>query len=658
MNESSPKQNRPRLRRAFWVWLVFFIAIAGVPAWLDLDAIRHKGHTPPYWQQLLVIAIGAILALSLWCLIRWPFTSWRNFRRTLVGFAIFSTLVAIFYTEENWRGKRAWANCKAELEAKGAVLDWEKYIPAPVPDDQNFFTASPNILLRFVKQQDQARMDAAAQLPWLRLGPTGSNTFPILNFSNTNTPVVAELTVLLSGTATNDLAINLNDPSARDKIQNVIRATVGRSVNGAQGFQFSELPLSRLSPAHLVLRADAPPSAGDFEKLIPPDMVSNIGRLAITISDAPKMFQVRFVSGRVTAAADYLNWSDQYVPAFDEVREALKRPDAIIPGEYSPAYAMPIPNFVTLRALAQTLAQRTQCYLLLHQPDQALHELTLIHDACRILEKPPTGKPETLVEAMINVALTGVYVSTVQDGLRLRAWQEPQLKAIQSQMETVRLLPFVAEAFREEQVHAINFTTKQNLKKYFSGEMYAAYGMPVKFWDKVKGHAVVFIPQGWIDQNLKYAVELEQKQIDCFDPANEQIFPSRLDKANSEIQRAFTQYSPFKVIASIAIPNFTKAMQNCAFNQTLANQAQIACALERYKLANGNYPDALDALVAKFMKKIPHDIIGGQPLHYRCTADRKFLLYSVGWNETDDGGLAGTLADVKKGDWVWQYPVN
>ena len=58
----------------------------------------------------------------------------------------------------------------------------------------------------------------------------------------------------------------------------------------------------------------------------------------------------------------------------------------------------------------------------------------------------------------------------------------------------------------------------------------------------------------------------------------------------------------------------------------------------------------------EFIEIIPHDLIGAQPLHYRRTEDGKFPLYSVGWNETDDGGLPGTLADVKKGDWVWQYP--
>jgi hypothetical protein len=48
-------------------------------------------------------------------------------------------------------------------------------------------------------------------------------------------------------------------------------------------------------------------------------------------------------------------------------------------------------------------------------------------------------------------------------------------------------------------------------------------------------------------------------------------------------------------------------------------------------------------------------------LHYRLKPNGRFVLYSVGWNETDDGGVVvidpkhGTVPrDV--GDWVWEYP--
>ena len=181
MNENKNKNPRRRLWRVLWTWLICFVAMAGLVAFLDIDTRQ----VPPYWQQFLIAAVGASLLLGLWLLVLglWLFVRWacnrRNFGRLLIGLAVLATLIAIFYLEEDWRGKRAWEKCKAELEAKGAVLDWEKFIPPPVPDDQNFFTTSTNILLRFVKQQNQARMDAAAQLPgcgWGRPVPIHSRS--------------------------------------------------------------------------------------------------------------------------------------------------------------------------------------------------------------------------------------------------------------------------------------------------------------------------------------------------------------------------------------------------------------------------------------------------------------------------------------------------
>jgi hypothetical protein len=105
------------------------------------------------------------------------------------------------------------------------------------------------------------------------------------------------------------------------------------------------------------------------------------------------------------------------------------------------------------------------------------------------------------------------------------------------------------------------------------------------------------------------------------------------------------------------VPNIGKATLATAFNQNLVNEAQIACALERYRLAKGEYPPTLDTLVPAFIEKLPPDIIGGQPMHYQRTEDGKFRLYSVGWNEKDDGGQSGQDAkgaeDRRRGDWVW-----
>jgi hypothetical protein len=109
---------------------------------------------------------------------------------------------------------------------------------------------------------------------------------------------------------------------------------------------------------------------------------------------------------------------------------------------------------------------------------------------------------------------------------------------------------------------------------------------------------------------------------------------------------------------------FLPALGNCvrkfAFAQNTVNLTRIACALERYHLAKQKYPDTLDTLAPQFLAKVPRDPIGGQPLHYRPTDDGQFIVYSVGWDEMDNGGSVvlnkSGGVDLEKGDWVWRYP--
>ena len=88
----------------------------------------------------------------------------------------------------------------------------------------------------------------------------------------------------------------------------------------------------------------------------------------------------------------------------------------------------------------------------------------------------------------------------------------------------------------------------------------------------------------------------------------------------------------------------------------------MACALERYRLAKGEFPETLAALSPQFIQTMPHDVITGQPLIYHHQENGQFLLYSVGWNESDDGGKIvvdnkGKAIDITQGDWVWpEYP--
>jgi hypothetical protein len=160
---------------------------------------------------------------------------------------------------------------------------------------------------------------------------------------------------------------------------------------------------------------------------------------------------------------------------------------------------------------------------------------------------------------------------------------------------------------------------------------------------------------------------LEKHTDGTFDIEKKRVFPRIVEQQDKELERELAGSAganrvvagilKHRVLAALLLPALGHVARRPATAQTSADQAAIACALERYRLANGQYPEKLDALVPKFMSQLPVDVITAEPYKYRRTDDGKFVLYSVGWNETDDGGTPGNeLHDPKQGDWVWQYP--
>jgi hypothetical protein len=74
-------------------------------------------------------------------------------------------------------------------------------------------------------------------------------------------------------------------------------------------------------------------------------------------------------------------------------------------------------------------------------------------------------------------------------------------------------------------------------------------------------------------------------------------------------------------------------------------------ALERHRLKHGGYPQGLAELVPEFLAQLPLDPWSGKPLGYKRTdpagdaAGRSFILYCVGGDRSDDGGLFNPTLD-------------
>ena len=573
----------------------------------------------------------------------------RFLRRAVFYTVCLLTLVGAFYAIENWRGQRRWDRVRKELEAKGAHLDWASFIPEKISDEQNIFKA-PHMQEWFVKGEDNS--GSLSQ----RLSKKMAE-LPRHKFGNQEWFLVAQLTVATPGSGAgsdgSSAVLKMNDANMRQRLEKVLREAIGPSLEGAQNIPLMARALDEIKPVDLVLETESPPTLEEITALLPKTPPLTPGSTwKATKTDGPSFRLLISLRDSWCTADDYLAWSQQFEPDFEVIRNALKRPYARMDGDYEVPFAVPIQNFVAVRTVAQTIAQRAQCHLLVGRPEAAVSDLILLRDLCRMLEAQPAGKPMTLVAAMINVAIGGLYVAIVKEGCSIGHFNESQLAIVQKETSKIDLIPLIVSAFEGERAgvgHLLLITKPADQEKVFD-----LFNSGKTWWERNSNPTRLMLlkaPRGWVLQNQATVAELEQELIGGFDTTNYVVFPAKIDAAGRMAEHRLSHYSPYTFMASMVVPNFTKASLNLARNQTLANQAVVACGLERYRLAHGQYPESLDLLKPEIIKELPHDLVGGKPLQYRRNQNGGYLLYSIGWNQRDDGGKPSERTD--EGDWVW-----
>jgi len=153
-------------------------------------------------------------------------------------------------------------------------------------------------------------------------------------------------------------------------------------------------------------------------------------------------------------------------------------------------------------------------------------------------------------------------------------------------------------------------------------------------------------------QNMVTESRWFQEMILSIDAGKQRVDVPRLDRNTTHLKG--TQVSGPTLLAKLTLPTVTSVAKKSLQAQIYLDEAAIACAIERFRLAHHVLPAKLNDL---HMANLPHDIINGEPLHYSVTEPDNYILYSVGWNGTDDGEKivkrSDGAPDFEQGDWVW-----
>ena len=351
-------------------------------------------------------------------------------------------------------------------------------------------------------------------------------------------------------------------------------------------------------------------------------------------------------------AKDVLFSLSKYDSAVEDLRQASQRPDASVPLNYADGFSSAsslLPVLAELKRCTQLLQLRASAELADGQNANTLDDVKLLLYLDHSLRNSPF-----LISHLVRMAMLQYTLQPIWEGLAEHKWSDEQLVALGAEFAKMDYLADYEFTMRGERAFAIaSFENQQRTREMISSP--GGTNGPTT-------NNLTFMPSAYFYQNeLTFARMHQQWILPLVDTNSRTVSPAALQRAENSVQAGLKHYSLYKVQALMVFPAIGNAVKKFVAIQVSIDLARVACALERYRLAHGQYPEKLDALAPQFIEKLPHDIINGQPLHYRREANGQIILYSVGWNETDDGGQVafykkGGAVDLEKGDWVWQYP--
>jgi hypothetical protein len=583
MNDDKPKSVWKKSWRGRWLILL----VPGAALFITLVALLviDHGRINRDWDFVIAVAGCSVAGILLALFVRW-LCCWKNFRRFLFGLACFITLIALFYAEEDWRGKHDWEKFKRQWEAKGEHFDYASVIPPTVPDDQNF---------------------AMAPI-WVELIEADGGT------NNAVKLYGKRLVELERAGLTNALQMNTYDWD-----------------NSDQG-----------------------PAIGNWEKGTLTDLKrwQNYYR---TLAALTNVFPIP--PRPQSPPADVLLALSKYDSAIEELRQASRLPYSRFPLDYDtePPAAILLPHLATLKRCSQVLQLRAIAELQNGQSDQALADVKLMLCLANSIRTEPF-----LISHLVRIAIVNITLQPIYEGLAEHKWSDAQLAELEQELGKLDLLSGYEVGMRGEMVlcQIGNIEYLRRLPEQLPN-LVGEGGSETRRMAQI----CRLIPDGWFYQNeLRCARLMLEFYLPTVDPNQGMVSPSGVRKADAAAEADVKHHNPYNVLERLLLPALGPASRKFAWDQESVDLARVACALERCRLVHGAFPESLDSLALQFIPNLPHDIINGRPLHYHRTSDGQFVLYSVGWNETDDGGSvvfykgSSDRVDINKGDWVWRYP--
>ena len=343
---------------------------------------------------------------------------------------------------------------------------------------------------------------------------------------------------------------------------------------------------------------------------------------------------------------DFVVWESAFYESdLAKLADDLKRPHCRFNIRYEDGFAAVLPHLSTMKNAA-TLFALSSAQRLSKGDTTGAWQDTL--NGIRLGEQLRTEP--FLISQLVRIAILEINFQTYWEGQVNRQWSAEQLTAFQETFQSIDLLAGMESAIRAE---------RNMINHWFTSV--AQGGTQAQGFDELNS-SLDYVP-AFIFYSNQYQINriLTEIILPGIDVSNHRLNVHQFKKMEEEMLDLKSSFLSFRhAIALMMLPGLDKYALKVSQTQAALDQSAIVAALERYRLAEGSYPEKLAALMPKFIAKIPGDLFHEQGLVYRINEDNSFTLYSTGYNGTDDSGeffIRGESIDFAKGDWPWPQKV-
>jgi hypothetical protein len=317
--------------------------------------------------------------------------------------------------------------------------------------------------------------------------------------------------------------------------------------------------------------------------------------------------------------------SDNEAP-LEELRADLRFESSRFPVDWSQGFGALLPHLSKVKDLVLLLRAEALVHAAQDQPELAVKSLVDGLALARSLDLEPL-----LISQLVRIACLSIMVSALEDLLSQQSLPEAQLQELSAALQRAEgQAPFtrglVGELCMGSEVFRVRPT---ELAVYLGGSgtdspwVQAVY--PLYAWTGLR------------ERDFLYYLRSMRQMIEVSElPVTAGLVRAREQQEETERLVASRR---FLIFSSMLLPSLGKASMRAAENEARLRCAGTALGLERYRrLNNEQLPDKLASLNGVFLASVPADPFDGQPLRYR-KLDRGYVIYSVGPDLTDDGGL-------------------